>query len=580
MFQPLRSTNLNAATLPVANPMTLSMVTRDGTRLDAEIWRPDAPGRFPVLLTRQPYGRRIASTLVYAHPAWYAAHGYIVAIQDVRGTGTSEGRFRLFANEEADGADSAAWAIDLPRSSGKLGMYGFSYQAVTQYLALAGGAEVHALAPAMAGWDIRSDWAWEGGAFAFASGLSWAAQVGWIKARHDGDHHAAEELEAIARAPPLTTAGRAMPAAMARHAAWSHYADWLSHPDPDPYWDGFAPRARLATRAFDVPMLHIGGWYDQMLMGTLDGHRAIAARTGAEQDLVIGPWTHQPWGRRVGAVDFGPQASSPVDAMQLAFFDRHLKVLGERAAPIRLFDLGTRGWFSGDRWPEAHAQGWWLGGGGLAAATTTDGTLAPGEARAGTERWVHDPWRPVPSCGGHNAQPSGMIDRAAIDDRADVACFTSVPLAQPLRLCGRVEAELWVEADQPSFDVSVVLAMVDPDGHSWNLTQGHARFANDIASEPRRVAMRATAVTVPAGHALRLSIAGASFPAFPVNPGTGGSPWHTRAADERVIVMTLRHGGAAPSRVWLPVVLDDQAWSRANVGRRRSSAELSTGLTE
>src|ERR1700722_7409251 len=195
--------------LPVAKPSTLSMATRDGTRLDADIWRPDAPGPFPVLLMRQPYGRRIASTLVYAHPAWYAAHGYIVAIQDVRGTGTSEGSFRLFVHEEADGADAVIWAADLPGSSGKVGMYGFSYQAVTQYLALAGalagGATIHALAPAMAGWDIRSDWAWEGGAFAFSSGLSWAAQMGWIKARHDGDLRAAEELEAIARAPPLNT---------------------------------------------------------------------------------------------------------------------------------------------------------------------------------------------------------------------------------------------------------------------------------------------------------------------------------------------------------------------------------------
>jgi putative CocE/NonD family hydrolase len=547
------------AVLPVAEPRTLSMVARDGTRLDAEIWRPDGPGRFPVLLMRQPYGRRIASTLVYAHPAWYAAHGYIVAIQDVRGTGGSEGRFRLFADEEVDGAETVAWAAELTGSSGKLGMYGFSYQAVTQFLALAGGAEVHALAPAMAGWDIRSDWAWEGGAFAFSSGISWAAQMGWITARHDGDRQAADELEAIARALPLNTSDRAMPAAMARHAGLSHYADWLTHPDPDPYWEEFAPRARLATQTCDVPMLHIGGWFDQMLMGTLNAHRDIAARSMAEQDLVIGPWTHQPWGRRVGAVDFGPSASSPVDLMQIAFFDRHLKGQGERAAPVRLFDLGTHRWFSGEHWPEARPQAWFLSGGGLAAATTTDGTLSRREAHAGTERWVHDPWRPVPSFGGHNARPAGMQDRSAIDDRADVACFTSVPLARPLRLCGRVEAELRVDADQPSFDLSVVLAMVDPGGRSWNVTQGYARFDSATPTQSRRIEMRATAVTVPAGHALRLSVAGASFPAFPVNPGTGAPPWRTRAEDEGTIVMAMRHGGAAPSRVWLPIVLDDPA---------------------
>jgi uncharacterized protein len=147
-----------------------------------------------------------------------------------------------------------------------------------------------------------------------------------------------------------------------------------------------------------------------------------------------------------------------------------------------------------------------------------------------------------------------MQDRSAIDDRADVACFTGVPLDRPVRLCGRVEAELWVRADRPSFDVSVVLAMVEPGGRSWNLTQGYARFDNTIPTQSHRIEMRATAVTVPARYALRFLVAGASFPAFPVNPGTGAPPWRAQAVDEEVIVMALEHGGAAPSRVWLPVV--------------------------
>ena len=539
--------------LAVAGPRTMYVRMRDGTRLDADVWRPEASGRFPVLLMRQPYGRRIASTLVFAHPAWYAAQGYIVVVQDVRGTGTSEGRFRLFLDEEADGAVTAAWAADLPGSSGRLGMYGFSYQAVTQFLALAGGGPVHALAPAMSGWDIRSDWAWEGGAFALAAGLGWGAQMGWIKARHDGDAEAAEAFEGVARSMPLGSSDRAMPAAMRRHGAFSHYREWLANPSPGAYWDGFAPRARLAGHALDVPMLHVGGWYDGMLMGTLDGHAAACAAGLAEQRLVVGPWTHLPWGRRVGAVNFGPAASSPIDAMQVAWFDRHLKGWGEAASPLSLFDLGTRGWRDEAGWPEVRETPLFVGSGGRAAATTTDGWLIDEAGSAGEDWWVHDPWRPAPSLGGHNAQPGGMQDRAGLDDRADIACFTGTPLRAPLRLCGRVRAELWVEADQPSFDLSAVLSMVDPAGRCWNLTQGHARF-DGAAPGPRRIAMRATSVTVPAGHALRLSLAGAAFPAFPVNPGTGAMPLDATAAEERVITLRLRHGGAEPSHVVLPVV--------------------------
>ncbi len=74
---------------------TASMQTRDGVRLDADIYRPDTEEELPILLMRQPYGREIASTVVYAHPRWYAAQGYIVVIQDVRGRGTSQGKFDL-----------------------------------------------------------------------------------------------------------------------------------------------------------------------------------------------------------------------------------------------------------------------------------------------------------------------------------------------------------------------------------------------------------------------------------------------------------------------------------------------------
>jgi predicted acyl esterase len=98
---------------------------------------------------------------------------------------------------------------------------------------------------------------------------------------------------------------------------------------------------------------------------------------------------------------------------------------------------------------------------------------------------------------------------------------------------------------------------VDPSGRSWNLTQGYARFDHSNQTGPHRIEMRATAATVAAGHALRLSIAGAGFPAFPVNPGTGVPPWRAQAEDERAILITLRHGERAPSAVWLPIIPDD-----------------------
>src|SRR3974390_987310 len=107
---------------------------RDGITLVSDHYYPAGEGPWPTLLMRQPYGRDIASTVVYAHPLWYARQGYHVAIQDVRGRGGSGGVFYPFRHEGRDGAESIAWLSMRPESNGSIGMYGFSYQGATQLL--------------------------------------------------------------------------------------------------------------------------------------------------------------------------------------------------------------------------------------------------------------------------------------------------------------------------------------------------------------------------------------------------------------------------------------------------------------
>jgi len=548
-------------TFDVAGPVAVSMTTRDGVRLDADLYRPVGPGPFPVLLMRQPYGRRIASTVVFAHPRWYASHGYIVVVQDVRGSGTSGGTFTLFENERRDGADALAWAATLEGGNGRIGMYGFSYQAATQLLALAGaldagGPTPAALCPAMMGWDVHSDWAYEGGAFCLAGGMSWALQMGAERARLAGDVGAFTALRAAARNLPLNEERMARPAVLERYGRYTHYADWICNPTPGGYWNGISPKAALAGRTAAVPMLHIGGWYDQMLEGTLGAFEAMSG-SGTPQRLVVGPWGHIPWGRRTGIVDFGPEASSPIDGEQLRWFDRHLKDRDnglDRQPPVRLFDTGAKAWRDHAAWPQPERRAWHLSSSGLAAARTEDGSLAEAvPARPSVDLLVHDPWRPVPSLGGHDGQPPGPQDRGALDGRSDVACYTSAPLAASLRLAGRVSAEIHVEADAPSHDLAAVLSQVTPDGRAVTLTQGYLRVADSAMPGPRVVAMRALCATVPAGAALRLSLQASSHPAFAVNPGTGVGAADARAFDCRVITLVLHGGGARPSRLLLPV---------------------------
>ena len=535
---------------------TVSMTTRDGVRLDAYIYRPDADGPFPVLLMRQPYGRAIASTITYAHPLWYAAHGYIVVIQDVRGRGTSEGDFRVFEQEVDDGADAVAWAASLPGSTGDVGMYGFSYQGMTQlFAASARPPALKTICPAMYAWDVYRDFAYEGGAFHLALSVEWGLQLATETLRRAGDVDGHQAVFAASRALPLHDAVPARPALLDRYAEATHYRDWVDNPDPGPYWDSISPAPRMA--AVDLPVLHIGGWYDFMLDGTLTAYREMAARCASPQKLVVGPWMHAPWGMRQGDTEFGPSAASPAEELQIRWFDHWLKGVDTGfldEPPVSLYEMGGERWRAFDAWPSGDGVSFYLQSGGRASADVTDGQLTKDPAPDRTvDPVVHDPWRPVPAHGGHAAFPGGMCDRGAVDSRADVLTYTSEPLDADLHLAGEVTLELWCHADRPSFDVSAVLSRVGPDGRPFNITQGHLRLVDGDVTNPVTVSLRATCCRVAAGERLRLSIAGACFPACDVNPGTGARTGEARLIDQQTTTIFVDSGAATPSRLRIAV---------------------------
>ncbi|MEB3180330.1 MAG: CocE/NonD family hydrolase [Nostocaceae cyanobacterium] len=536
---------------------TASMFTRDGVRLDADIYRPDAEGEFPVLLMRQPYGREIASTVVYAHPSWYAAQGYIVVIQDVRGRGTSQGEFQVFVNEIADGEDTINWAATLSCSNGNVGMYGFSYQGMTQlYAAAAKPPALKTICPAMVGYDLYTDWAYEGGAFCLQSNLSWALQLYAENARLRQDEATYHALLAAAQNLPLWDSFPARPEILTNLAPNSFYHDWLSHSQPDEYWQKLSPQGYLQD--VDLPMFHIGGWFDTFLRGTMGFYQDMAQRSLNRQQLLVGPWTHIPWGRKAGAVDFGASASSPVDEMQIQWFDYFLKGIDNGLSDqpsIYLFEMG------GDRWTdfanvkELEQKTYFLSSTGLASIREDAGSLIEhlhSQIPDAVDVIVHDPWRPVPSLGGHVAIPAGSFERSSIDCRSDVLTYTSEPLTEDLHLAGEVVVEVWCSADKPSFDLSAVLSLVYPDGQVFNFTQGYMRV--NSPQTPLRLTLQYTCAKISKYNALRLSLSAACFPAYLMNCGTGGVLGSDKLMDAQIITVTIKSGGDCSSKVLLPIV--------------------------
>ena len=541
--------------------------------LNADVYTPVGEGPFPVLLMRQPYGRAIASTVVYAHPRWYASYGYIVVIQDVRGRGTSGGDFKLFRHEADDGYASVLWAAGLPKSSGQVGMYGFSYQGMTQlYAAAKQPSALKTIIPAMAGYDLYADKAYENGALLLQAGLGWALQLAAETARLKGDEQAFQKLYTAARQLPLSNATPARPQLLSELAQDSFFHDWLDHPQLDEYWQALCPDLSQVN----LPMLHIGGWFDPYLRGNIRLYRQMRRQSSQPQHLWVGPWGHMPWGRRVGTQDFGPDADSPIDQLQLRWFDWMLKGKGtgiSDSKPVQLFMIGANQWRAFSDWPTLPGHSLVLSSSGLAAMRQDDGQLLDRTSDTiadGEDVIVHDPWRPVPSLGGHAGIPSGPFDRSAIDCRSDVLTYTTAPLSAPLPITGDILLQIFCRADAPSFDISAIVSEVYGDGRVINLTQGYTCVLPEARPEPSGVeaspesihtvtlTLQPTCFILPTGHALRLSLAAACFPAYAVNPGTGEPAGQSRLIDQRIITLRVLHGKSHPSQLQLPVADSSQ----------------------
>ena len=305
----------------------VEMRLSDGTVLVSDHYLPPGDEPAPALVVRQPYGKDIATTVAYAHPVWFARHGYVVVVQDVRGRGGSGGDFYPFVHEEQDGHEAIDWVSRRPECNGKVGMYGFSYQGVTQLLAATRRhPALRCIAPWMTVGDLHGGWFYQNGLLRLASTVGWATQMLRGDAHRMGLVEEARALDAAWAQPAqhLHAAPYAQIAHLVAPALLRYYADWISNESPGPYWQ--AQDLSDQWDALDVPALHLAGWHDLYLHGSIDLFERMSRASTASskhQHLVAGPWVHIPWGRYSGEADHGPEAMLDTDALLLGnFVDR------------------------------------------------------------------------------------------------------------------------------------------------------------------------------------------------------------------------------------------------------------------
>jgi uncharacterized protein len=565
---------------PVKIDHSVSIKMRDGVILRGDIFRPDAEGKFPALLERTPYRRSIwGYDISFAEHA--ASQGYIVFLQDVRGRYTSDGDWSPFVHEAEDGYDTIEWLAAQPYSNGKVGMFGGSYVGATQMLAaISHPPHLAGICPVVTASNYHDGWTYQGGAFeqwfneSWTSGLAQDTLIRKIE-RNPG---AAEDVNAL----PLTTYPlmKLLPAVTdtsSRNLA-PYFLDWLAHPGYDDYWKRLSIEEQFSD--IHVPALHIAAWYDIFLGGSLRNYLGIKSSGGSEearkgQRLLVIIGGHAGGGRKIGILDFGPEAEKfNENETTLRWYDFLFKSVQNEFAtgkPVKIFVMGSNQWREEDDWPLARARTtkYFLHSQGNANSSRGNGALSTSApASEPADKFTYDPAKPVPTIGGplccdatHLA--AGPRDQRPAEDRDDVLVYSTAPLDRDLEVTGPVHFQFFASSSAVDTDFTAKLVDVYPDGTAVNLTEGILRASyrdsqvTPAALVPGKVYpftidLWATSNVFRAGHLIRMEVSSSNFPRFDRNLNTGepaatSSKWVSATN-------TILHDAEHPSALLLPVI--------------------------
>jgi putative CocE/NonD family hydrolase len=439
----------------------VSITARDGTRLACDVYLPDAPGRYPALLSYSHYGKDLQRVTGKRSPLnplignggqeagdseYFVSRGYAHVIADARGSGDSAGEYCYQGpKEQEDGYDIIEWMASQPWCDGNCGMFGMSYFAVIQYMVAAQQPpHLKAIVPYEALTDRYRQSVYHGGILNEGFWHQW-----WGHVSVDGmrplsyDHLSQDEIE--------RRVARLMESPEVRHSPYLHIQlkyprknpllfDWLLEPLDGPfYWE------RSPYRMFDrikIPTFLATRWtsWAVHLAGAFEAYKRIDAPKKLllmETESRLGPL--RPWADHQDLI--------------LRWYDHWLK--GNDTGfmdepPIRLLIKGKNEYRDEQEWPLARTQ-WtkmYLG---------PNGTLSLSQAESeGSGSFKNDPDLPP------NQHAPGIT-------------FTSAPFDVPTEMTGPLALYVHARLDQPDATWIVTVRDVAPDGTSRTVTKGWLR---------------------------------------------------------------------------------------------------------
>lgn len=561
---------------------------RDGTKLHTVYYVPKGKtGPFPILLERTPYGSGNAKNPPQRATKPIVDAGYILAWQDVRGTGDSEGKFvnvrPILAkgskeiDETTDTYDTVDYLVkSVPNNSKRVGLWGISYPG---FYAGAAGIRNHPAVKAISPQAPVNDW-------------FMGDDVG-----HRGAFYVQETFDFLQffDAPPgakLTIDRKGITAYdfYLKAGAIANYNDKFLHNEV-PYWNELVEhdtydqywKERALWRQFkdvNCPVLTVGGLFDKEdQWGAINLFQAGERnQKGKDNFLVLGPWSHGQWAdfgaAALGDLRFGTQTSQYYqEKIEFPFFEKYLR--GNDAIPTpskaTVFETGANRWQTFSQWPpKTTKQSLFL------ADANSLSWSKPG--KDGTVDYTYDPAKPTPYLSdfatSRNAPGDWLArNQAFLNARSDTALFTMPALTEDLRIAGPIKADMWIKTTGTDADLVVqVLDVYPSDTPDLNrkgdsmagyqiMVRGEimrSKFRNSWEKpepikpgEPTHVVFDLNDVlhTFKKGHQIAIRVQSAWFPIADRNPNTFVSRAKAVDADFKPATITVMTGAGHASHV-------------------------------
>ncbi|HRV04523.1 MAG TPA: CocE/NonD family hydrolase [Candidatus Ratteibacteria bacterium] len=542
--------------------MRVSM--RDGVNLSTNVFLPDGIGPWPVVLVRTAYNRN------FVYDSSFPRFEMALVVQDCRGRYASEGEYYPFVNEANDGYDTLEWISSQTWCNGKIGMYGASYLAATQfYAAISGSKKISVLNPQFMAEDCWKQAYFSNGAFSL--GLTWS----WLCFETNSKTSEASLMPAFNVGELLRTLPLIDLDIKSGADSVKSYRDFVSNNVYCEFWKQFSLRDQYDK--FQMPVLLTGGWYDYYPSEMLKLFCELRKHSDTKQiadshRIIIGPWTHGiNYSTTLGEIDFGKDSLKENDAT-IRWLDciLHEKNASQfQSAPIKIFVMGKNAWQDEYEWPPVRIRytNYYLHSSG------NIDTTPPGKDEK-PDTYDYDPSNPVPTVGGNHsigpynpglyelAKP-GPYDQRVLETRDDVMVYTGDILKHDVEITGPIIFNLFASSSAVDTDFVVKLADVYPDGMSINISEGiiRARFRNNVWGEPEliepgrvyefNVDMVATSNVFKKGHRIKIYLTSSSFPLWDRNLNTGNNPAYD--TQMKIAHQTIFHDSLRPSHIVLPI---------------------------